>query len=56
MRSGDETGFSCDGGDTVKLCEGDSVRVHKSDLYADLISVKQDNFIDVLNRKSELKR
>ncbi len=56
MRSGDETGFSCDGGDTVKLREGDSVRVHKSDLYADLISVKQDNFIDVLNRKSELKR
>lgn len=56
MRSGDETGFSCDGGATVKLREGDSVRVSKSELYANLISVKQDNFIDVLNGKSELKK
>lgn len=56
MRQGAETGFSCDGGDTVRLCTGDSVRICKSEMYADLISVKQDNFIDVLNRKSELKK
>lgn len=55
-REGDKTGFSCDGGETTELLPGDSVRISKSDSYVDLISIKPDNFVDVLNRKTELKK
>lgn len=49
-------GFSCDGAKTVPLCETCVVKVKKSDITAQFISIKSDNFIDVLNKKLELKK
>lgn len=55
-RHGDITGYSCDGNETHRLMPGDSVRISKSEICVDLISIKPDNFIDVLNRKTELRK
>ncbi len=56
VKAGANTGFSCDGGETVPLKKGDIVTIRKSDAFVDLISIKPDNFVDVLNRKTELKK
>lgn len=56
MRTGTSTGVSFDGSDTVKLLAGDKVKIEKSHEYVDIISIKSDNFIDILNGKDELKR
>ncbi len=43
--------LSCDGQEAVKIPEGASVSVKKSDAYASFIKIKSDTFIDVLNKK-----
>lgn len=48
-----EVFLSCDGGEAVRIGENDVVRIKKSDIKASFISIKTDNFIDVLNKKLE---
>ena len=48
--------FSCDGGDTVLLPPGGKVVIRRAETDALFVSVKPDNFIDVLNKKLELKK
>ena len=56
-RAGDvNVGFSCDGEKTVFLDEKDVVKVSKADTSAQFISIKSDNFIDVLKKKLEIKK
>ena len=51
-----EVFFSCDGADAVRIGRNDTVRIRKSDMKASFISIKTDNFIDVLNKKLESKK
>ena len=44
--------FTCDGEETIPLSEECVVRVFKSDISVDFISITNDNFIDVLNKKT----
>ena len=44
--------FTCDGEETIPLSESCVVRVCKSDISVDFISITNDNFIDVLNKKT----
>ncbi len=45
--------LSCDGGEPVNLTKNDTVKIKKSEMSASFISIKTDNFIDVLNKKLE---
>ncbi len=45
--------LSCDGSENVKIGKNDIVRIKKSHITASFISIKTDNFIDVLNKKLE---
>ena len=57
LRAGDvSVGFSCDGEKTVLLDESSVVKVTKAEASAQFISIKSDNFIDVLNKKLEIKK
>ena len=57
LRAGDvNVGFSCDGEKTVLLEEGAVVKVSKAESPAQFISIKSDNFIDVLKKKLEIKK
>ncbi|MCH5197607.1 MAG: NAD(+)/NADH kinase [Oscillospiraceae bacterium] len=44
--------YSCDGEKTVPLKENCFMEIKKSDISAQFITVKSDNFIDVLNKKT----
>lgn len=43
--------FSCDGAKAVKMGRDSVVKVKKADIKARFLSIKSDNFIDVLNKK-----
>ncbi len=43
----------CDGADAVKIDADCTIKIQKSDITSDFISIKTDNFIDVLNKKLE---
>lgn len=43
--------FSCDGAKAVKMVRDAMVKVKKADIKARFLSIKSDNFIDVLNKK-----
>ncbi|MBR3767099.1 MAG: NAD(+)/NADH kinase [Clostridia bacterium] len=45
--------LSCDGGEAVKVGDDCVVKIKKADIAASFISIKTDNFIDVLNKKLE---
>ena len=49
----DNVFLACDGGEAVQIDESCIVRISKSDIKAGFISIKTDNFIDVLNKKLE---
>lgn len=51
--STEEVFLSCDGGEAIKIKRNDTVKIKKSDITASFISIKTDNFIDVLNKKLE---
>ncbi len=48
--------LSCDGASFVKIEKDYTVRIKKSDIKASFVSMKTDNFIDVLNKKLENKK
>ncbi len=48
--------LSCDGAEAVRIDRETIVKIRKSELYASFISIKTDNFIDVLNKKLENKK
>ncbi|MBQ9945668.1 MAG: NAD(+)/NADH kinase [Clostridia bacterium] len=48
-----EVFLSCDGGEAVPVGRDCRVRILKSDTTASFVSIKTDNFIDVLNKKLE---
>lgn len=57
LRAGDvNVGFSCDGEKTILLDESSVIRVTMAENSAQFISIKSDNFIDVLNKKLEIKK
>lgn len=43
----------CDGSEAVKIDADCVIKIEKSDVTSDFISIKTDNFIDVLNKKLE---
>lgn len=43
--------FSCDGSSTVLLPENGKVKIKRADTEVSFVSLKSDNFIDVLNKK-----
>lgn len=43
--------LSCDGQDPILIPEGACVNVKRSDCYASFIKIKDDTFIDILNKK-----
>ncbi len=49
----DNVFLTCDGGEPVQIDEDCVVRISKSAIKAGFISIKTDNFIDVLNKKLE---
>ena len=49
---GAEICYSCDGEKTLPLGETGEVRIRRADIAAEFISLKSDNFIDVLNQKT----
>ncbi len=49
----DNVFLTCDGGEPVQIDESCVVKISKSDIKAGFISIKTDNFIDVLNKKLE---
>lgn len=48
--------FACDGEDAVRIDRASVVIIRKSDIKASFVSIKTDNFIDVLNKKLESKK
>lgn len=48
--------FSCDGAPSRELLPDSFVRVRRADSAVSFISIKPDNFIDVLNKKLEIKK
>jgi len=44
--------YSCDGEKTTALWDNSYMEIRKSDITAEFITVKSDNFIDVLNKKT----
>lgn len=44
--------WSCDGERTVTLQENETVKIRRASVHAEFISLKTDNFIDILNRKT----
>ena len=53
---GENVYFSCDGGESLLLPPGGCVRITRAETDALFVSVKPDNFIDVLNQKLEIKK
>ena len=49
---GAEICYSCDGEKTLPLRENGVVRIRRAEISAEFISLKSDNFIDVLNQKT----
>ena len=49
---GAEICYSCDGEKTLPLRENGVVRIRRAQISAEFISLKSDNFIDVLNQKT----
>lgn len=43
--------YSCDGSDAVRLEKNSVIKVKKADIKVKFLSIKSDNFIDVLNKK-----
>lgn len=54
--NGEQVYFSCDGGDSLPLPPGGYVKITRAATDALFVSVKPDNFIDVLNQKMEIKK
>ncbi len=54
--NGEQVYFSCDGGESLLLPPGGCVKITRAETDALFISVKPDNFIDVLNQKMEIKK
>ena len=54
--NGEQVYFSCDGGDSQLLPTGGYVKITRAATDALFVSVKPDNFIDVLNKKLEIKK
>lgn len=54
--NGEKVYFSCDGGDSQLLSPGGFVKITRAETDALFVSVKPDNFIDVLNKKLEIKK
>ncbi len=46
-----ETILSCDGQSAINIPENAVVRVKRSEKYASFIKVKNETFIDILNKK-----
>ncbi|MBQ6065181.1 MAG: NAD(+)/NADH kinase [Clostridia bacterium] len=53
---GEKVYFSCDGGDSQLLPPDGYVKITRAETDALFVSVKPDNFIDVLNKKLEIKK
>ena len=53
---GENVYFSCDGGESLLLPPGGCVKITRAETDALFVSVKPDNFIDVLNQKMEIKK
>ncbi len=49
----DNVFLSCDGSEVIQVDKDSIVKIVKSDITAGFISIKTDNFIDVLNKKLE---
>lgn len=56
VKDDNEIYFSCDGRDEIKIKKSSVIKVKKSQIKASFISIKSDNFIDVLNQKLEFKK
>ena len=54
--NGERVYFSCDGGESLYLPPDGYVRITRAATDALFVSVKPDNFIDVLNQKMEIKK
>ena len=54
--NGEKVYFSCDGCDSQLLPPSGFVKITRAETDALFVSVKPDNFIDVLNRKMEIKK
>ena len=54
--NGEQVYFSCDGCDSQLLPPGGYVKITRAPVDALFVSVKPDNFIDVLNKKLEIKK
>ena len=54
--NGERVYFSCDGGESLLLPPGGRVKISRAQTDALFVSVKPDNFIDVLNQKMEIKK
>ena len=54
--NGEKVYFSCDGGDSRLLPPGGYVKITRAPTDALFVSVKPDSFIEVLNKKMEIKR
>lgn len=51
-----EVFFACDGEEAVRIDKYSTVIIKKSEIKASFVSIKTDNFIDVLNKKLESKK
>lgn len=51
-----EAFFACDGESAIRIDKSYTVKIKKSDITASFVSMKTDNFIDVLNKKLENKK
>lgn len=56
LDSENEVYFSCDGETPLKIDGDYIVKIKKSEMKASFVSIKTDNFIDVLNKKLENKK
>lgn len=54
--NGEHVYFSCDGGESLPLPRGGAVKITRAATDALFVSVKPDNFIDVLNQKMEIRK
>lgn len=54
--SNDQICVSSDGGDSIEISPGSNLTIRKSKINADIIRIKNDSFIDVLNSKLAQRR
>ena len=54
--NGEQVFFCCDGGESLPLPPGGYVKITRAPTDALFVSVKPDNFIDVLNQKMEIRK